>query len=185
MNEHQKHIEAFEAYYALGKDRSLPKLLANWATLVPTWTGKPPSLNTLKNWSVWFGWQDRILLLAKNISKGTEKRLEREEINARVDAIKNTRQAVDALRTLIATGFSQDEEGRFRLRDDVKIKSAKDLLAVAAAIVRCELDIQKLIEPEETVNVQGATELKYETIPPEIAKKLGDELARRSSQPNS
>ena len=69
--EKQKHIFAFERYYALGDKRRL----ADLATEIKT------SLTTIEDWSRKYDWQERIQLRDQEIAR----RLEQKTINSIVD----------------------------------------------------------------------------------------------------
>jgi len=152
MQERQKHADVYEAYFLMGRDRSLEKLHDRWSDVVLNWTEKPPSVHTLKNWSKWFNWQERILLREKEIAKGVESKLIKAEINARAESIKNVKHTMDTLKATLASAFIK-RDGKIILREDIKLKNAKELKEVTTAIFRGEEVLQRLIEPEESVNI--------------------------------
>lgn len=89
----QRQMEAFIAYWALGADRSLLKLRQQWAIILPK-NGSVPCLETLKNWSVWFNWQEEL----KRRDDDVNKQLIEEAVNAahdtRIDILKVFRAVV-------------------------------------------------------------------------------------------
>lgn len=162
MKETQQQKDAFEDYWNLGTDRSLTKLQEHYTGLALK-TGKmAPSIRSLKRWSTLYNWQEKVMLRAKNINLGVEERITNEEINMRVESLKNARQAVDTLRSLLQSAFYKDEDGKHKLKPDIEITSTKDLEKVASAIIKGELGIQNLIEPEE--HMTGTLKITFEDV---------------------
>jgi hypothetical protein len=182
MPETTQQKDTFEDYWNLGTDRSLPKLHRKYADDIPKGQKVSPSLPTLKSWSKKYNWQERIMLRNKDIARGTESKTIREEIDIRAEAISDMREYLKYLKVAAASAFVKGEDGKTRLRDEVKIRNTDQLARTVSAIFRGEDTLQRLIEPEETMNIQGAIKMEYESIPPELAKRLGDELAQRKNR---
>lgn len=64
MVETLQHKEAFEYYYALGENRSIPQVAQKYAVSVPA----------VKKWSKSHNWQERVVQRDIEISKGLEKK---------------------------------------------------------------------------------------------------------------
>jgi len=179
MKETQMHRDVFEVYFLLKPDRSLERCRQALIKAAVTDNSLPtPALRTLNRWSVEFDWQERIMLREKEIAKGVESKLIKNEINSRAASIKSIRHTLDALKKTLASAFyKRAKDGQIALREAVEIQSSKDLVSVATAIIKGEAEIQNIIEPE--LKIEGDFKLKYEEVPPEIAKKVGKELASK------
>ena len=157
MKETQKHRDVFEVYFSIKPSRSLEKCRQQLIKMAGTDNKIPaPALRTLSRWSIEFNWQDRILLREKEIAKGVESKMIKEEINSRAASIKSIRNSVDALKKALASAFyKRAKDNKVLLREVVEINNTKDLVAVATAIVKGEAELQNLITPESQVNVEG------------------------------
>lgn len=104
--EQQKHIQAFEAYYAMGENRSLVKLSEEIGV----------SRVSLVKWSSTFGWQDRILDRDSQVKEGVEK-----------FSVVKTAQAIaenrDMVREMLRDFYDKWKNGEAEL----PVKSCKDL----------------------------------------------------------
>lgn len=180
MKETQKHRDVFEVYFGIKPSRSLEKCHQQLIKMAGVDNKIPaPALRTLSRWSIEFDWQDRILLREKEIAKGVESKMIKEEINSRAASIKSIRNSVDALKKALASAFyKRAKDNKVLLREVVEINNTKDLVAVATAIVKGEAELQNLITPEAPLNVEAINIIKVE---PEVAKKIGDEIAKQNA----
>lgn len=115
---------AFEAYYSLGEDRSLTKLYQDYTQFIPD-SQKTPSLITLKNWSRFFHWQERIVIKNKAIADGVDRKTTKASIDRRA---KWLAQAEDR----INTAFNEDGSPKFGVEDN---KSLNEVVKLALTLM--------------------------------------------------
>ena len=131
MVQHQEtanNAAAFEAYYAMGSNRSLAKLHAQFPNLAPDFP-KVPSLKTLKNWSIWFHWQQRILIKDKAVADGVDKRTTKAIVNRKAELL----ELVDAL---IDSCFEHDKDGKLQLKLEIeKPREFKEVVELALKLM--------------------------------------------------
>lgn len=131
-SETAEQAAVFEAYYALGVDRSLAKLHDQFTKVSPT-PKKVPSLRTLKNWSRWFNWQQRVVIKDKAVAAGIDKKTTKDIINRKAEYL----ELVDAL---IDSCFERGKDGNPKLK--FEIEKPKDLKEAV------ELALKLMGEPE-------------------------------------
>ena len=138
--------EAFEAYYAMGDGRSLAKLCQNYTQFMPD-SQKTPPLVTLKNWSRFFHWQERIVIRDKAIAEGVEKKTTKAAIDRKAKWLS---QAEDRIKT----AFEEDGRPKFGVEDN---KSLNEIVKLALVLMgepeRKEVSHQheiKIIEVKES-----------------------------------
>jgi hypothetical protein len=88
------HKEAFEYYYALGKDRSIKAVSEHFSY----------SFNTVSHWSHWYGWRDRIRDRDNEIAR----RLAEEAIN---EAVKDRKTYLLLIKAMIGKGYEKFKLG--------------------------------------------------------------------------
>lgn len=137
---------AFEAYYAMGSERSLANLYQNYSIAIPD-SKKTPSLITLKNWSTWHHWQERIAIKDKTIAEGIDKKTTKASIDRRAKWLS---QAEDR----INTAFNEDGSPKFGVEDN---KALNEIVKLALVLIgepeRKEVSHQheiKIIEVKES-----------------------------------
>ena len=182
MPETKQQKDAFEDYWNLGADRSLPKLHLKYANDVPKGQKVSPSLPTLKSWSKKYNWQERIMLRNKDIASGTERKAIQDEIDIRAEAISDMREYLKYLKAAAASAFTKGTDGKVRLRDEIKVRNTDQLSRAISTIFRGEETLQRLIEPEDTMNIRGAVKLEYDELPAELVKEVGRLLALKKSK---
>jgi len=156
MPETNKQMDAFEAYYALGSDRSLVRLHQGWANFAPKWAAKSPSLRTLKNWSKWYSWQNRIIIRDREVQAGLEKKVIPELIAERARLIKGLKDLQQIALAGIQSAFARDPKTGALKKDEkgnpillVSVKNMHDLRDLAELGVRLtEAELKALGEPE-------------------------------------
>jgi len=165
MEEAQVHKDTFEYYYALGDKRSLQNLHQYCTKTAP---GHTPSLRTLKNWSKWFNWQERIMLRDREISKKVEKRILKEEEDIRLNTYKKIKQLSNTLSGILGTAFYKDKEdnNKIKVRPELEITTARELKDVVIGALKCETEALHILAPEPpqepssvTITIKSAHEL--------------------------
>ncbi len=121
--ETMRHSSAFEAYYALGDNRSLPKLRQQLIDTLPP--EEVVSERTLENWSVSFNWQQRVIDKNKNISALVDQKSTNDSVKKR---IKWLAQAEDR----ISTAFNEDGSPKFTIEDN---KSLNEIVKLALTLM--------------------------------------------------
>ena len=184
QQEQEKHMTAFNAYYALGTNRNLNELHLRYAELIPEYKGKPPSLPTLKNWSRHDSWQERIMIRDRDIAKDVEKKIIKEEVNIRLKAYNRVRQYGDTLASVLGTAFFKDKKDndKRKLRSNIAISSARELKEVAIGALKCEEAALNILAPEIELKHTGAIELKTPQIDPVIAKEAAKLITKMQSE---
>lgn len=122
-DETMRHSSAFEAYYALGDDRSLTKLRQQLIDTLPP--EEVVSQRTLENWSVSFNWQQRVIDKDKTISAAVDQKSTEDSVKKR---IKWLAQAEDR----ISTAFNADGSPKFSIKDN---KSLNELVKLALTLM--------------------------------------------------
>ena len=105
--------EAFEAYYGMGADRSLEKMYQHYMRIVPD-SSKAPAISTLRNWSRFYQWQERIAIKDKAIAEGIDKKTTKEAIDRRAKWLCQ-------IEDRISSAFDKDGKPKF------DVKGFKDL----------------------------------------------------------
>lgn len=163
MNERPKHIDAFNAYFALGEKRSLEKLHLI-LTKNPLSMKKAPSLSTLKIWSGAFGWQERVMIRNRDIAQNAEARITKEEEDIRVAVYRKLRKEEEIYTAQEVTAFYTDETGKTRLKAECTPKSSTELTRVQEG-KRKNLESQiKILAPEEGKADLGEIHIIFEDI---------------------
>jgi len=181
MREKQRHIDAFEDYYALGPKRSLDKLLGYYTKTTPT---DMPGIDSLKHWSAAFSWQERIMLRDREISKKTEKRIINEEIDIRVAAHQSIMNTRDMFLACIGTAFIKDKKtGINAVSPDVAIRSARELSAMLLGVIKCEEAGLHILAPESEQK-PIPIDVTVSNIDPAIAKEAAKLITKLQSEQN-
>jgi len=159
---------AFEVYFSLGPERSLEKLYAKYPELVNPYRKKPPTLKTLKNWSKWFNWQERIRQREAEIGQ----RLAETNMNLFVES------AEDILQLLVAelrTAFDEQLRPRFPLRN------ARDVNDT----IRLILQVLGVQEQQQSEVSQNWTQIKMiKVVAPDDEVKTGQDEALPRHDPH-
>ncbi|RKY41684.1 MAG: hypothetical protein DRP85_05505 [Candidatus Makaraimicrobium thalassicum] len=134
---------AFEVYYSLGPSRSIEKLHSKYLELVNPDRKKPPTLQTLFNWSKWFNWQERIRKREQEVG------IRLAEVNTEL-AVKS---AEDILKLLVAELRTAFDE---KLRPRFPLQSARDVNET----IRLILQVLGVHEQQSQENVQNWTNIK-------------------------
>ena len=127
MVQHEESAEqaaAFEAYYARGRDRSLEKLSQTYTKLIPD-SKKTPSLITLKNWSRWFHWQERIAIKDKAVATGLDKQTTKAAINRRAKWLARVEARIDS-------AFDKEGNPKFEIEE---YKDLNETIKLALALL--------------------------------------------------
>jgi hypothetical protein len=136
--EKDRHRKAFELYYSSGDARSLSKLATRLGL----------ALNTVKNWSSQFGWQERLE--------------EREKEVGRVLATKTLRSEVDS---------------RLRNKQLIQVALVQIAKQLAEGRIKATLgDLDKLIRLERYLD--GMPDSRQEVVTTDLAGKTTEELKR-------
>lgn len=157
MKEKQKHMDAFEHYYALGANRTLKKLHQDYTKNTPD---SAPSIDAIKLWSSNFNWQERIMLRNKDVSQKVEKKIVKEEEDIRLKSYRRAKHVGDILSSALGTAFYEDKKnkGKMKLRPEITISSARELKEVAIGALRCEVEALRILAPEEELKIEGTIE---------------------------
>jgi len=125
VQETKEHGDAFDAYYAMGEDRSL-RLLAG---------DRGVSVKTAKKWSTEFNWQERIIQRDLEINKKIEEKTNSAIVNTKADYRADIKENRDSLKTirqryekLIADATEAIASG------EIKAESVKDLDSIASSL---------------------------------------------------
>jgi hypothetical protein len=94
MNEKDRHRKAFEIYYSMGDARSLA-LLATKLGL---------ALNTVKNWSAQFHWQDRLEEREREVGRVLANKTLRAEVDSRMRSMQLVQVALVQVAKQLAEG---------------------------------------------------------------------------------
>lgn len=120
--ETQRQAEAFEYYYSLKDDRSLEKVAKKYKV----------TERTVKNWSVWFNWQERVVERDKEISVKVAEKVVEQEVKEQLSYLDTTNKLVDKLRVMIETSTTKVET----------VKDVDVLVGSIERLMRLGLDIQ-------------------------------------------
>lgn len=121
-----QHVEtadnaaAFDAYYAMGGDRSLNKLHQHFTSTSPK---KVVTLRTLKDWSRWFHWQERIAIKDKAIAEGVDKKTTKDSIDRRAKWLAQAEARIN-------TAFNKDGSPKFNVEDNKTLNETVKLALV-------------------------------------------------------
>jgi hypothetical protein len=148
----------FEAYYAMGAQRSMAKLLSLLPTLAPDFSKKTPSLRTLKNWSSWFHWRQRIVIKDKAVADGIDKKTTKAIVSRKAELL----ELVDSL---IDSSFERCGDGKLKL--NFKIEKPRDLKEAV------ELALKLMGEPKR-VEQTSSFEWIYEDDGEELEEDEGE-----------
>jgi hypothetical protein len=114
----------FEAYYAMGGDRSLLKLSRSDPVIIPD-LEKMPSFGTLKKWSRFFHWQERIVIKDKAVAAGVDKRTTKAAIDRRAKWLARIEARIDS---------AFDEQGKPKF-DVVEYRDLNDTVKLALLLL--------------------------------------------------
>jgi len=143
-----KHKEAFEIYYALGVNRSLPRLRQE---LTKRWTGKIPSLTTLKNWSSAFNWQYRVQQRDIENAQKLKEKINLDVVNSKADY----RKTIHAMHQMLKKSLKEYVERN----KPAEIKTVRDLARVADILEKLvTLDMKLVGETEEAKEIRVVIE---------------------------
>jgi len=120
MVQHEETAEqaaAFEAYYAMGENRSLKKLHQH---LTDTSPKKVVSIRSLKDWSRWFHWQERIAIKDKAVAAGVDKQTTKAAIDRRAKWLAQTEKRLD-------TAFDEHGNPKFAIEDNATLNATVKL----------------------------------------------------------
>ena len=119
MQERQRHIEAFDKYYAAGDKRSL-KTLSGRCKI---------DIRTAQKWSSKFNWQERIARRDIENGKKIQAKTDRTIVNTKADYRRDVRLALQPLKAAINKAIVKNEEtGLPEVK--IPIKEARDLTSV-------------------------------------------------------
>ena len=155
MTETDKQKGAFEAYYALGHDRSLIRLHQEWPKLAPKWAEEPPSLRTLKYWSKQQNWQNRIIMRDRAVTEGVEKKIIPDLVNKKAAMIAELQKVKQIALAGIGTAFAHDNKGEL-VKDKkgnpillISVDKPSDLKHLGELFIRLtETELKALGEPD-------------------------------------
>lgn len=187
MQETERHRRAFEDYYALGDNRSLPKLRDEYTKKALLTGENVPAIDTLKKWSRTFNWQERILLREKEVADKLSERFINGEINIRAGAIADMGEYLKYLKAAAQSAFYKDPRtGKEMLRDEIKVKNPDQLIRTITAIFKGEEVLQKLVEPE--LKIKGKMEYEMSPDLEDALRKYDDvvkQIREREAEPVS
>ena len=152
MIENPNHIKVFELYYTMGSDRSLGKLHQKYPDITPT-------IDTLKNWSKTFNWQQRVEQRDIENSKALQDKLKPETnkiiVNTKADYRAEIKQQLNILKAVLNQAIKDIKEGKFASIDD--IGDLKDVVNSYEKL--CNLDLKLMGEATEIYEQKGFEEL--------------------------
>lgn len=125
MQETKEHGDAFDAYYAMGEDRSL-RLLAG---------DRGVSVKTAKKWSTEFNWQRRIIQRDLTINQRTEEKTNKAIVNTKADYRADIAKNLQSLKT-IRQGYKKliDDAIEAIKEGKIEINSAKEFDTVISSL---------------------------------------------------
>jgi len=133
----QKQI--FDIYYSLGDKRSLEKLNETLKN-IPEYSDKTPSVITLKKWSKKFNWQERIQQRDAEISKGLEKKINKDIINEKAEHRKLIKAILNELKRSLIEYQNEIKEG-IKPAQIETIKDLKDISQIIDTLIKLDLNI--------------------------------------------
>ena len=152
MKENPNHIKVFELYYTMGSDRSLIKLHQKYPDITP-------KIDTLKNWSKAFNWQQRVEQRDIENNKALEDKLKPETskviVNSKADYRAEIKTQLGILKTIL-NKVIQD----FKKNEILDVENVKDLEKVINSYEKlCKLDLsimgENLDKQEVIINILG------------------------------
>jgi len=152
MHEEEKHRDVFEVYYALGDKRSIKKLHQHCTETAPEYA---PSLRTLKNWSSWFNWQEKVQIRDTEIARGVEAKVTKSNIDARAKALKEIQNLTGLVWAAIETAFPKDKKTGKRITM-IRVETPRDLSNLVNSLLRAEeVKLKVAGEPEKHEHTGG------------------------------
>ena len=152
MKENPNHIKVFELYYTMGSDRSLIKLHQKYPDVTP-------KIDTLKNWSKAFNWQQRVEQRDIENNKSLENKLKPETnkviVNSKADYRAEIKTQIGILKAIL-NKVIQD----FKNNEILDVDNVKDLEKVINSYEKlCKLDLlmmgENLDKQEVIINIIG------------------------------
>lgn len=145
--------EVFEIYYALGEGRTLEKL-HRYLDSSDSWKTKVPSIQTLKNWSSWFAWQERVQQRDLELNKQISKKAKQDIVDMKAK-----------YRAIIRAILSEVVKSLNALKDEatsINIRTTNDLERIALIFERCvRLDMELLGEMEHGTQIKVVLAPEY------------------------
>jgi len=122
MQETKRHGDAFDYYYALGAERSYPKVASKFTV----------SRTSVKKWSKEFNWQERIVQRDIENSRKVQEKTDKAVVNTKADYRRDIRRALQPVKAAINKAIVKNPEtGELEVR--IPIVEAKDLASVVGA----------------------------------------------------
>jgi len=163
--------DAFEVYFNQGYTRSLSRL---YAELRETYPERAPSEDTLRKWSQRHKWQEKLIVRHQAINRVTEKNVVKEEVNARMQLLKDL-EKIDRFDDLvILTAFDkvcpvcykhfpfQDKicekcgvKLQMTVKDSISVETVNDFVSLQGQKIKLKETIMRLIGvSDETIEVE-------------------------------
>ena len=164
-------IKVFEVYYALGVNRSLPKLSEE---LHRRYKSGIPSDGTLKKWSGRFKWQNKIVIRDNATYEGVAEKMTEAMVDTKVKELEQLDHAFDEINklkplimaALEACLITDPKTGKKRL--EVVPQSTQDMTALYNAMSRLNTTQVKIVEvarkirgEADNINVKTVLEVQY------------------------
>ena len=127
MIEKEKHILAFERYFALGDERTYSKL----AKVLPV------SVTAIKTWANSFGWKERAHLRDLNNTKELKKQSDKTVVATKADYRRDIKNSLLIIKKTILSAVDPQTK-----KLNITTKTPSDINALSAAYERlCKLDL--------------------------------------------
>jgi hypothetical protein len=183
-------IKVFEVYYALGVNRSLPKL---YDELHRQYKSGIPSEGTLKKWSGRFKWQNKIVIRDNATYEGVAEKMTEAMVDTKVKELEQLDRAMSEIDAVMPLVFDALQSCTITDRDTgkkhVRIvpETTQDMAALYNAQTRFVAAKVKLVETArkirgETDKVEITGSLKHEINADPDVLKTANELAQKLSR---
>lgn len=149
MVETKRHGDAFDAYYAMGPERSLVRLAGD----------RGVSVKSIKKWSTEFNWQERLIQRDLEINRKTEEKTNKAIVNTKADYRADIRLALQPIKALINSAIievTNEETGQKENQLKFSVENPKDMASIIGALDRLiKADLLLMGEADSHTAVSG------------------------------